>query len=88
MLQSCVSGSIVRQSWLEVRGLPAPQPKDVQDMSALPVSTFVACYVKNLLAFHVPQVITVLRKMLAAEMRAKSSNNAELNPQKSASPSA
>ncbi|KAA6426630.1 MAG: kinase [Trebouxia sp. A1-2] len=33
------------------------------------------------------QVITVLRKMLAAEMRAKSSNNAELNPQKSASPS-
>ena len=40
------------------------------------------------ISFHVLQVITVLRKMLAAEMRAKSSNNAELNPQKSASPSA
>ena len=40
------------------------------------------------ISFHVLQVITVLRKMLAAEMRAKSSNNAELNPQKPALPSA
>lgn len=33
------------------------------------------------------QVITVLRKLLGAEMKAKASNNAELRPQSSSTPS-
>ena len=33
------------------------------------------------------QVITVLRKLLGAEMKAKASNNAELRPQTSSTPS-
>ena len=71
-------------------------------MSALSASNYVAEHVTLVsikvgcmlcmrsagISFHVLQVITVLRKMLAAEMRAKSSNNAELNPQKPALPSA
>lgn len=68
--------------------------------SALPFSHLLAHQAFRLVSFHwlcdmnmlifrseFVQVITVLRKLLGAEMKAKASNNAELRPQSSSTPS-